>query len=108
LLVQQGYGRATADTSPAQAADQTVVRYPSAELEGDAQAVAKALGIPASQVERSTDVSGVTVVVGADWRTGDTYPKKSAPKAGDLPDNSDAINGSDDTQCMDVYKPYQW
>ncbi|MGW1003407.1 LCP family protein [Streptomyces sp. NPDC002520] len=108
LLVQQGYGRATFDTSPAQAADQTVVRYPSAELEGDAQAVAKALGIPASQVERSTDVSGVTVVVGADWRTGDTYPKKSPPKAGELPGNSDAINGSDDTQCMDVYRPYQW
>ncbi|MFJ9871263.1 LCP family protein [Streptomyces sp. NPDC101165] len=107
-LVQKGYGRATADTSATLSADQTVVRYPSADLEGDAQGVAKALGIPMSQVKQSTDVSGVTLVVGADWRTGTAYPKKSAPKAGDLPGNSDAINGSDTSQCMDVYKPYQW
>ncbi|MFF8478230.1 LCP family protein [Streptomyces sp. NPDC015414] len=108
VLVQHGYGRADTDTSAASSADETVVRYPSAELQGDAQAVAKSLGIPASQVERSTDVSGVTVVVGADWRTGSLYPKKSAPKAGDVPDNADAINGSDTSKCMDVYKPYQW
>ncbi|MEU9925331.1 LCP family protein [Streptomyces griseoluteus] len=107
-LGAKGYGQAQADTAAAPAADETVVRYPSADLEGDAQAVAKALGIPAKQVERSTDVSGVTVVVGADWRTGDTYPKKAAPKAGDLPTGTDAINGSDDKSCMDVYKPYRW
>jgi hypothetical protein len=59
-------------------------------------------------VKRSTDVSGVTLVVGADWRTGTAYPKKSAPKAGDIPDNADAINGSDKSQCMPVYKPYRW
>ncbi|MGV9422292.1 LCP family protein [Streptomyces sp. NPDC003674] len=108
VLVRHGYGMAGTDTSAPVSADETVVRYPSAELEGDAQAVAEALGIPASQVERSTDVSGVTVVVGADWRTGAAYPKKSAPEAGDLPSNSDAINGSDTSKCMDVYKPYQW
>ncbi|MEU2550976.1 LCP family protein [Streptomyces sp. NPDC013313] len=108
VLVRHGYGMADTDTSAPVSADETVVRYPSAELEGDAQAVAEALGIPASQVKRSTDVSGVTVVVGADWRTGAAYPKKSAPEAGDLPSNSDAINGSDTSKCMDVYKPYQW
>ncbi|MFJ6908192.1 LCP family protein [Streptomyces griseoluteus] len=107
-LGAKGYGQAQADTTAAPGADETVVRYPSADLEGDAQAVAKALGIPVKQVERSTDVSGVTVVVGADWRTGDTYPKKAAPKAGDLPTGTDAINGSDDKSCMDVYKPYRW
>ncbi|MGV9787236.1 LCP family protein [Streptomyces sp. NPDC003435] len=107
-LGTKGYAQAQADTSAAPSADETVVRYPSADMEGDAQAVAKALGIPAKQVERSTDVSGVTVVVGTDWRTGDTYPKKAAPKAGDLPSGTDAINGSDQTSCMDVYKPYQW
>ncbi|MFE3633071.1 LCP family protein [Streptomyces sp. NPDC059168] len=108
VLVRHGYARAGTDTSAAVSADRTLVRYPSADLEGDAQAVAKALGIPAGQVERSTDVSGVTVVVGADWRTGTAYPKKSAPRAGDLPSNSDALNGSDTSPCMDVYKPYRW
>ncbi|MEV0639990.1 LCP family protein [Streptomyces sp. NPDC050619] len=107
-LVNKGFAQAAKDTSTALSEARTVVRYPSADLRGDAQRVAKSLGIPVSSVQRSTDVSGVTVVVGADWRSGTTYPKQSAPKAGDLPGNSDAINGSDTGQCMDVYKPYQW
>ncbi|UFR04118.1 LCP family protein [Streptomyces sp. Go40/10] len=107
-LVGKGYARAQADASGSLAEDKTVVRYPSADLEGDAQAVAKALGIPMSQVQKSTDVSGVTVVVGADWRTGSAYPKQSEPKAGDLPEGTDAVNASDKADCMDVYKPYQW
>ncbi|MEV6296399.1 LCP family protein [Streptomyces sp. NPDC051896] len=108
VLVQKGYARATADTSGTLSEESTVVQYPSADLQGDAQAVAQALGIPTSAVKQSTDVSGVTVVVGADWRTGTSYPKPSKPKAGDVPDGSDAINGADTSTCMDVYKPYQW
>nr|WP_225822252.1 LCP family protein [Streptomyces sp. TML10] len=108
VLVQKGYARAQADTSGSLAEEKTVVRYPSADLEGDAQAVAKSLGIPMSAVQKSTDVTGVTVAVGADWRTGTSYPKQSKPKAGDLPDNSDAVNGSDTSDCMPVYSVYQW
>lgn len=108
-LGTKGYTRAAADTSGAvESVEKTVVEYPSADLRGDAQAVAKALGIPVGQVQQTTDVSGVTLLVGADWREGTAYPKQSAPKAGDLPDNSDAINGSDTKQCMDVYAPYRW
>jgi hypothetical protein len=108
VLMGKGYARAQSDTSGSQAEDRTLVRYPSADLEGDAQAVAGALGIPMSQVQKSTEVSGVTVVVGADWRSGASYPKKSEPKAGDLPENSDAVNGADTSKCMDVYAPYRW
>ncbi|MEU3411163.1 LCP family protein [Streptomyces sp. NPDC006658] len=108
VLAGKGYTRAQADASGSLAEDRTLVRYPSADLEGDAQAVARTLGIPAAQVQKSTDVSGVTVVVGADWRSGSAYPKKSEPKAGDLPENSDAVNGSDTSKCMDVYAPYRW
>ncbi|WP_330458196.1 LCP family protein [Streptomyces sp. NBC_00820] len=109
VLAQQGYSRAEPDTSSTGLSeDQTVVRYPSADLQGDAQAVAKALGIPASSVKKSTGVSGVTVTVGSDWRTGSSYPKQTKPKAGDVPSNSDAINGADESQCMPVYKPYRW
>ncbi|GAA3978172.1 LCP family protein [Streptomyces sp. NBC_01352] len=107
-LVGNGFTQATTDTSAALAEERTLVRYPSAELAGDAQAVAKSLGIPAGSVRKSADVSGVTVVVGADWRSGTAYPKQKTPQAGDLPSNSDAINGSDTGQCMDVYEPYQW
>ncbi|MEJ1201366.1 MULTISPECIES: LCP family protein [unclassified Streptomyces] len=107
-LVQKGFGEATKDTSAALSEERTVVRYPSAELAGDALRVAEALGIPASAVRKSADVSGITLVVGADWRSGTSYPEQKTPEAGDLPDNSDAINGSDTGKCMDVYKPYRW
>ncbi|MEU6353207.1 LCP family protein [Streptomyces sp. NPDC047072] len=107
VLVGKGYSKAVAD-SGALSEERTVVRYPSADLEGDAQEVAKSLSIPLSSVKRSTDVSGVTLFVGSDWREGTAYPKESAPRAGDLPGTSDEINGSDTGKCMDVYAPYRW
>ncbi|MCI3240965.1 LCP family protein [Streptomyces spinosisporus] len=107
-LAQKGFARASKDTTAGLVEDRTVVRYPSAELEGDAQRIAKSLGIPLSSVQKSTDVSGVTLVVGADWRTGTTYPKQSGADSDALPGSADAINGSDSGQCMDVYAPYRW
>ncbi|POX50594.1 transcriptional regulator [Streptomyces sp. Ru71] len=107
-LVGKGFARAAKDTAPPTAEAATVVRYPSADLEGDAQQVAKALGIPLSSVKKSTDVSGVTVVVGADWREGTAYPVQPPPAAGDLPDDADALSADDSGKCMDVYKPYRW
>ncbi|MBZ9640174.1 LCP family protein, partial [Streptomyces sp. PSKA30] len=107
-LVQQGFTLASADTSGSYAEERTVVLYPSAELEGDAQRVAKSLRIPLSSVKRSAEVSGVTLMVGADWRSGTAYPKQSPPKAGDLPSNADALNGADSGKCMDIYEPYRW
>ncbi|MFE4669333.1 LCP family protein [Streptomyces sp. NPDC056716] len=107
-LVGAGFTLAVADPSGSLAQERTEVSYPSAELAGDAQRVATSLGIPLSSVRRSAEVSGVTLVVGSDWRDGTAYPKRQAPKAGDLPDSADAINGSDDSPCMEVYAPYRW
>ncbi|MEU3663827.1 LCP family protein [Streptomyces sp. NPDC032940] len=107
-LTEKGFARATKDTSAALSEERTVVRYPTPDLAGDAQRVAAALGIPANAVQKSADVSGVTVVVGSDWRSGTAYPKQKTPEAGDLPDNSDALNGADEDKCMDVYEPYRW
>ncbi|WP_282088143.1 LCP family protein [Streptomyces tendae] len=107
-LVEKGFARAAKDTSAALSEERTVVRYPSDELAGDARRVADAMGIPANAVRKSADVSGITLVVGADWRDGTSYPKQKTPEAGDLPEASDALNGSDTGKCMDVYKPYRW
>ncbi|GLP66529.1 transcriptional regulator [Streptomyces sp. TUS-ST3] len=107
-LVQKGFSQASKDATAGLSEDRTVVRYPSADLEGDAQRIAKSLGIPMSSVKKSADVSGVTLVVGADWREGTTYPKRPEAKAGDMPGNVDAINGSDTGQCMEVYWVYRW
>ncbi|WP_329272623.1 LCP family protein [Streptomyces sp. NBC_01451] len=108
ILSGKGFTNAAADTSGSLSVEKTVVHYPSADLAGDAQLVAKSLGIPASSVKKSTDVSGVTVTVGADWREGKAYPKQTAPKAGQLPATADKVVGSDTGACMEVYSPYRW
>ncbi|MER6629669.1 LCP family protein [Streptomyces sp. NPDC000987] len=106
LLVGEGFTQAAADASVNAGEDTTVIRYPSADLEGDAQRVAEALGIPLSSVEKSTDVSGVTLVVGADWRSGTKYT--AGQEDDSIPDTAQAINGSDKKQCMHVNPDYTW
>ncbi|MEV0323916.1 LCP family protein [Streptomyces sp. NPDC050658] len=108
LLTGKGFGKAAADTTTVLAEEKTVVKFPSAELEGDAQRIAKSLGIPLRSVERSTDVSGVTLVVGADWREGNTYPKSASKDDDKTPDSADALNGSDKKACMHVDPDFTW
>ncbi|MFI7414871.1 LCP family protein [Streptomyces sp. NPDC049627] len=106
LLVDKGFAQSVADRSAAPAEETTVVRYPSADLEGDARRIAKALGIPAGAVKKSTDVSGVTLVVGADWREGTAY---KAPKQDDkTPKTAEALNASDTKACMKVDPDFTW
>ncbi|MFC7811701.1 LCP family glycopolymer transferase [Streptomyces olivaceus] len=106
LLVDQGFAKAVADSSVLPSEDRTVVRYPSTDLEGDARRVAEVLGIPAGSVVRSTEVSGVTLVVGADWREGTAY---KAPEADDsTPESAEALNGADDDACMHVDPSFTW
>jgi LCP family protein required for cell wall assembly len=106
LLVDRGFTKAVADPSVLPSEDRTVIRYPSADLEGDARRVAKSLGIPASSVKRSTDVSGVTLVVGADWREGTAY---KGPESDDsTPESAEALNGADDSACMHVNPAFTW
>ncbi|MEV4996278.1 LCP family protein [Streptomyces niveus] len=107
LLAGKGYTKAVSDTT-LDPNERTEVLFPNAELEGDAQAVAKSLGIPVTSVKKSTDVSGVTLVVGADWRTGDTYPKSAAKDEDKTPDTARALNGADEGQCMEVQPGFTW
>ncbi|WP_037677299.1 LCP family protein [Streptomyces griseus] len=106
LLVGKGFTQAVADPSTAASEKTTVIRYPSADLQGDAERVAKVLGLPTSAVKKSTDVSGVTLVVGADWRSGTAY---EAPKEDDTtPDTANALNASDKSACMDIAPGFTW
>ncbi|CAM5709406.1 LytR family transcriptional regulator OS=Streptomyces alboniger OX=132473 GN=CP975_13890 PE=3 SV=1 [Streptomyces alboniger] len=107
LLAGKGFAKATPDTASALTEAKTVVRYPSVDLEGDAQRIAKALGLPLSSAKKSTDVSGVTLVVGADWREGDAPPE--AKKENDAtPESADALSGSDKKACMKVDPSFTW
>ncbi|MFF9202959.1 LCP family protein [Streptomyces sp. NPDC014986] len=112
VLREKGFTEATADTTGALGEERTVVRYPSADLEGDARRVAEVLGVPAGSVKRSTEVSGVTLVVGADWREGTTYeaPEKNDKDDKDdtTPESAQALNGADDKACMRVDPDYTW
>lgn len=106
LLKEEGFTQAVADTTGSWSEDRTVVRYPSADLEGDARRLAKALGIPPSSVKRSTDVSGITLMVGADWREGTAY--KAPEKNDKTPKSAEALNGADDQACMHVSPAFTW
>ncbi|MCX4762603.1 LCP family protein [Streptomyces sp. NBC_01275] len=106
LLTGKGLTKAVADPSAATSEAKTVIRYPSADLQGDALRVAKVLGIPTSQVKKSTAVSGVTLFVGADWRSGTTY--KAAKADDSTPASAQAMNGADTSQCMHVDPAYTW
>ncbi|MCZ4122843.1 LCP family protein [Streptomyces sp. H39-S7] len=103
-----GFTQAAPDTTPQPQAD-TTVSYPSDSLKGDAQAVAKALGLPDSAVRSSRSVTKVTVVVGSDWRSGTTYPKSAGSSGGTspgtpgkAPSSASALNGADESACMKV------
>ncbi|GAA2948920.1 LCP family protein [Streptomyces enissocaesilis] len=114
VLAEEGFAQAKADPRLTPR-ERTTVYFPSVDLEGDAQTVAKSLGLPLSSAKRSTDVSGVTLVVGADWRTGSTYPESAAED--DDKDGKDrdealksgrALNGEDTEACMTVQPGFTW
>ncbi|MDT3400595.1 LCP family protein [Streptomyces sp. B1866] len=117
-LVRDGFTQAVAGTAP-RSRTETVISYAAAGQRGDALAVAKALGLPDSAVRVSSSVTRVTLVIGADWRYGSTYPKASGggtgtggtgagghasagPGDGRTPESADALNGDDTSACMDV------
>ncbi|MER7854886.1 LCP family protein [Streptomyces bacillaris] len=104
-LKEAGFVRTTVDSDNVTKSARTGILYPSADLEGDAQAVAKALGIPISQVKRSTEVSGISLAVGADWREDGPYPVSKGKEK--TPESAGALNG-EEKGCMQVDPNYTW
>ncbi|WRY82449.1 LCP family protein [Streptomyces clavifer] len=100
LLTDAGFAKASIDSQNVDPAGRTGVLYPSADLESDAQAVAKALGVPVSQVQKSTAVSGIVLAVGADWRKDGAYPAKAVEEK--TPESAGALNGANEKACMHV------
>ncbi|MFC8595761.1 LCP family protein [Streptomyces atroolivaceus] len=106
LLTDAGFTKASVDSQNVEAAARTGILYSGADMEGDAQAVAKALGIPVSQVKKSTGVTGVVLSVGADWREDGAYPAKAAEEK--TPDSANPLNGADEKACMKVNPGFTW
>ncbi|MGP9020471.1 LCP family protein [Streptomyces sp. BR1] len=108
-LKNKGFFKAEASDTRGSATTTTLTYPKSAGAQGkaDALSVAKAMELPSSAVKVSADVSTLTLTVGSDWRTGATYPKKAEDNADPLKDVEN-VNGANDKECMDVYKPYRW
>ncbi|MFD7618025.1 LCP family protein [Streptomyces sp. NPDC059802] len=100
LLAEKGFTQGSIDAQNTESAARTTVSYPSVDMKGNAQALAKALGIPLSAVKKSTAVSGITLTVGADWREDGPYHAPSAEEK--TPDSARALNGDDEKACMDI------
>lgn len=71
-LVNKGFSLATVGGTLA-STPSTKVYYPAGRVDS-AAAVANALAIPAADLSQSTTYSQVTVVIGTDWASGNTYP----------------------------------
>ncbi|MGY5007350.1 LCP family protein [Streptomyces sp. 900105755] len=77
VLIGQGFSNET-DSGNGTPSTATSLTYPAGQ-EAQAQAVAKALGLPSKAVEQGTDPQ-IVLLIGTDWTTGDTYPGgKPAP-----------------------------
>jgi hypothetical protein len=106
VLSGKGFTQTRADATRV-TQEKTVIRFSNAELEGDAQAVAKSLGIPLTSVKKSADVTGIALIVGADWRQGDTFPKTAAQDDNKTPTSAKALSG-DKVECMAVQDGFTW
>ncbi|MFD0338064.1 LCP family protein [Streptomyces sp. NPDC127117] len=106
LLTEKDFTQTTIDAQNTEPAARTGILFPTVDMEGNAQAVAKALGIPLTAVKRSTDVSGITLTVGADWRKDEEYHAPAAEEK--TPDSARALNGDDEAACMDIQPGFGW
>ncbi|MEU4093728.1 LCP family protein [Streptomyces sp. NPDC026673] len=102
-----GYTQAEADSTP-QSQSGTTVTYASDDDKANALAVAKSLKLPAGAVKKSSSVSQITLVIGADWRTGTTYPAASSADTKQVLADASALNASDESACMKVNSFYSW
>ncbi|WP_335938478.1 LCP family protein [Streptomyces sp. PTD5-9] len=106
LLVGKGFAETSVDAQYSEAAARTGILFPSVDMEGNAQAVAKALGIPLASVKRSTDVTAITLTVGADWREAGEYA--ASAKKEKTPESARALNGDDEGACMKIQPGFGW
>lgn len=77
----------------------TQLSYP-ATRSAQAHAVAAALGLPATALKETGTGRTLTLVLGADWPTGATFPVTAAPTQ--LPKSAEAVTADDDKSCMTV------
>ncbi|MCW7944448.1 transcriptional regulator [Streptomyces hygroscopicus] len=106
-LTDKGFGSGTT-TANAPATAPTTLTYGTGQ-KPQAQAVARALGLPASHLKQGSS-SGLTLVIGSDWLSGTAYPNStSSPAPADTHtavSNAHAQTADQSTTCAQV-SPYR-
>ncbi len=102
-----GWTQAEVDTTPRPQAD-TTLHYGSAEERATALALAKKIGLPSGAVKQVKGTGKLELVIGADWRESNAYPKAAKPGENKAPESAKLTMGGDSGACMDVYAPYRW
>ncbi|GAB7061741.1 LCP family protein [Streptomyces mexicanus] len=87
-LTDQGFGSGTTTANAPSPAARTTLTYGTGR-KAEAQTVADALGLPASQLRQGSG-TGLTLVIGSDWTSGTSYPGGGASSS---PDRSDGDQG---------------
>ena len=115
VLASDGFTSGNITTQTAPLSSTTALYYPSNRADS-AAAVAQALGIPNASMHESGNYSQVTVVIGQDWKTGDTFGAATSPGgtagnstavASSAPASSHETNAGDSNACMTVQQP-EW
>ncbi|PBC79518.1 LytR family transcriptional attenuator [Streptomyces sp. TLI_235] len=97
-LVAAGFTKAA--TAPGGGArDTTRLTYGAGQL-AKAQAVAATLGLPASALVEAGTSTTLSLVIGADWKSGTTFAPATAPTA--LPTSVESDTSDNDKNCMTV------
>ncbi|MFF3517498.1 LCP family protein [Streptomyces sp. NPDC002573] len=92
-LTDKGFSQhTTTANAPSGAAATTTLTYGSGQ-KPQAQAVAKALGLPSSRLKQSSG-SGLTLVIGSDWPSGTSYPSSSGSSSPAPADTHAAVSNA--------------
>jgi hypothetical protein len=84
----------------------TTLSYPSADLD-DATAVAGALHLPSTALHEDSSAERPTLVIGADWAAGGSFPVVVTPSAGAVPTTA-ALQAGNLSKCAKVNPEYEW
>ncbi|MBV9025486.1 MAG: LCP family protein [Streptomycetaceae bacterium] len=93
-LIDQGFSPHSSSGNAPVPASATSVHYAPGR-QAEAQAVARALQIPAGRLRQGSSASDVTVVIGGDWNSGSTFPSSGGSSSRPAPaDTKAAVTGT--------------
>ncbi|WP_313896191.1 LCP family protein [Streptomyces sp. YIM 98790] len=114
VLAGHGFTRALVDVNGT-SQDKTTLTYPDDDpgARANAEEIAEAIGLPGRQIKVSPSAEGIVLIIGSDWREGDSYPVADdntggTPEEEATLDTSKAVEGDNDSACMEVNPFYSF